>query len=439
MKEKKWLVPDVIDPVEKVCVQLEIPNDVKHIAAFWGALEQLSKAYNWEDSYGDGSQTAYVWRDAIAGASEAVKIGENCMLDCDDVEDCLETSSIIDIIEIDIINNEADIIINTTEITENTTEITNITLNPPDGSTYPDAPDVDIDPDPACGAAYYAVAELRAWIAEVEGLPATYPTILDAMVALLAGILSLSFVMVIDLLENIYIVPTPPSILPDFDAQLDEMRERLYCEGFDKPDFEDYVRTTLTNGDAIADYIAGVAFVTWQQWYTTGSTDLTQDCSAYLCGTWCYRFDFTLGSGVWTIIHGSVGANGIESADYNDAGVYYNASEVRLDLTAYPTVTSLRATGHCVDSSVHNTIIFWWLDHLGGGTGSLLEIRPPLWDGSGQSRDSVIDVSDWDDIKVALHVAARVGQQYTPPASGYLPFIELSGFGPNPFGVDNCP
>lgn len=274
MKEKKWLVPDVIDPAGKVCVQLEIPNDTKHIAAFWGALEALSKAYNWEDSFADGSATAYVWRDVLADASELVKIGENCMLDCDDVEDCLETSTIINIIEGDVITNE-------TNITNNETNITHCTENPPDGTWYPDPPDVDVDPDPACGAAFYIVQQLRVWIVDLEASDTTYPTLFDAIEAWLAGTFPFTASLLITVLTAIF--GGAPSVLTDYDAQLDDMREQLYCEGFDKSTFSTFVRT-LTSGDEIADYLDCVGLSAWQQWYTVGANDLSQDCSSYCVG-----------------------------------------------------------------------------------------------------------------------------------------------------------
>ena len=251
-----------------------------------------------------------VWKDAenegYSAIEEILKFmtqTEVCM-NCDGVEDCLEASDIITLIETTLVTNITNITINETAIIDNTTEITEIVNNPPDGSTYPPEPDRATEPDPACGAAYYCVQELRAWIEDVEGLPVTYPTILDAMEALLAGELSLSFAIVIALLQNVYTVPPPASILADFDAQVDDMREWLYCEGFDKPAFDAYVRATLTNGEAIADYIAGVAFVTWEQWYTIGSTDLTQDCSSFLCGVWVNTFDFTIEAYEWVATDG---------------------------------------------------------------------------------------------------------------------------------------
>lgn len=271
MRDKKWLIPDVIDPPETICVQLEIPNDTLHIAAFWGALEQLGKAYNWEDSYVTGSQTAYVWQAIIQTAANFVRIGEQCMPDCNDVEDCLETSTIINIIEGDVITNE-------TNITNNTTNITHCTENPPDGTWYPDPPDVEVDPDPACGAAFYIVQQLRVFIVDLEASDTTYPTLFDAIEAWLADPFPFTASLLITVLTSIF--GGAPSVLTDYDAQLDDMREELYCNGFDKTTFSTFVRT-LTGGNPIADYLDCVGLSAWQQWYTVGANDLSQDCSSY--------------------------------------------------------------------------------------------------------------------------------------------------------------
>ncbi len=128
MKVSKWQLPTVIDPPETVCVQIEIPNDFYHIAAFWGALEELAKAYRWRDSYVGGSAAAYVWRDIIDYAANLVRIGDNCMsdpFDCTDVELCLATSDIIAALQTQITNNANGVSTNNALITTNTNAIGN--------------------------------------------------------------------------------------------------------------------------------------------------------------------------------------------------------------------------------------------------------------------------------------------------------------------------
>lgn len=42
-----WDLPDNVNPADTVCVQFNVPNDPKYIAAFWGAILDLSVGFNW--------------------------------------------------------------------------------------------------------------------------------------------------------------------------------------------------------------------------------------------------------------------------------------------------------------------------------------------------------------------------------------------------------
>lgn len=283
--EHGYLIPDTIEPAESYCITIQVPKDDLHVAAFWGALETLAEWYNWQRDEGhSGADVAQVWQ-AVVKSTKANFI-EGCM-DCDGIEDCLETSPTITTIEGDVINN-------TTTITTNTNELTEITINPPDGHVYPDAPDVDTDPDPACGAAYYVVGELRAFIVDLEDSTTTYTDIFDALAGWFISPLAFTVSLLISVLTSIF--GGAPSVLTDYDAQLDDMREELYCNGFDKAIFSTYIRT-LTSGNEIADYLDCVGLSSWEQWFTIGSADLTQDCTAF-CG-WCILHDWTTGANGW--------------------------------------------------------------------------------------------------------------------------------------------
>jgi hypothetical protein len=43
-----WRLPDVVDPPDTKCFQLEVPNDTYHLAAFYGAIYLLTRWYAWE-------------------------------------------------------------------------------------------------------------------------------------------------------------------------------------------------------------------------------------------------------------------------------------------------------------------------------------------------------------------------------------------------------
>jgi len=43
----RWVLPAVVDPPGRVCFQILVPDEPQHIAAFYGALYDLAKPYNW--------------------------------------------------------------------------------------------------------------------------------------------------------------------------------------------------------------------------------------------------------------------------------------------------------------------------------------------------------------------------------------------------------
>lgn len=62
----KWVLPTVIDPADRLCVQIKIPNERMHRAAFFGALQILGSASFWaDDPLHKAREVALVWRDVI--------------------------------------------------------------------------------------------------------------------------------------------------------------------------------------------------------------------------------------------------------------------------------------------------------------------------------------------------------------------------------------
>lgn len=83
----KWVLPDVVDP-DRLCIQIEVPNDPAHIAAFRGALLELASAYKWaDDTAHTAKDVALVWRDIIDnmggwGCSMLDDVRQNDTLPC---------------------------------------------------------------------------------------------------------------------------------------------------------------------------------------------------------------------------------------------------------------------------------------------------------------------------------------------------------------------
>lgn len=60
----KWVLPEVVDPSERYCFQIQVPKDPYHLAAFRGAILALASGYNWQDDTAHTArQVALVWRE----------------------------------------------------------------------------------------------------------------------------------------------------------------------------------------------------------------------------------------------------------------------------------------------------------------------------------------------------------------------------------------
>jgi len=62
----KWVLPAVVDPPDRICYVIAVPNEPQHIAAFNGALLDLASAMQWaDDEAHTAKDVALVWRAAI--------------------------------------------------------------------------------------------------------------------------------------------------------------------------------------------------------------------------------------------------------------------------------------------------------------------------------------------------------------------------------------
>lgn len=64
----KWALPTVIDPPVRKCIQVYVPDDPMHIAAFRGAMLNLASALAWDDDTAHTArEVALVWREIVDG------------------------------------------------------------------------------------------------------------------------------------------------------------------------------------------------------------------------------------------------------------------------------------------------------------------------------------------------------------------------------------
>lgn len=74
-----WKIPAVIDPPQRRCIQINIPDDPEHIAIFWGVLRGLSDWQRWErEPTKSGTLVAQVWREVVY----AIEWENSCMGCC---------------------------------------------------------------------------------------------------------------------------------------------------------------------------------------------------------------------------------------------------------------------------------------------------------------------------------------------------------------------
>jgi len=85
-----WLLPAIIDPPERKAVCICIPNEINHVTAFWGALQELSYWFNWQrDAEHKALPTSLVWADIVREAHQKWLDGVMCT-SCAELIECLQ-------------------------------------------------------------------------------------------------------------------------------------------------------------------------------------------------------------------------------------------------------------------------------------------------------------------------------------------------------------
>lgn len=78
-KEKRYLLPDTLNPGSAVCIRVYVPDDPLYIAAFWGSYEHLTKWLAWEsDPAHRGAIAAAVWMPWFRLARNQWLLGVTC-------------------------------------------------------------------------------------------------------------------------------------------------------------------------------------------------------------------------------------------------------------------------------------------------------------------------------------------------------------------------
>jgi len=81
-KRPAWKIPAVINPPNRRCIQINVPDDPQHLSIFWGVLRSLSDWQRWErEGTKSGTLVAQVWRDVVY----SIEWEDSCMSCCPSV------------------------------------------------------------------------------------------------------------------------------------------------------------------------------------------------------------------------------------------------------------------------------------------------------------------------------------------------------------------
>lgn len=89
-KDGGWLLPEVVNPPTSSSVCICIPDDENHVAAFWGALQELAYWFNWQrDPAHTGLAASIKWQAIVSEAHQKWLDGVMCT-SCSELIECLQ-------------------------------------------------------------------------------------------------------------------------------------------------------------------------------------------------------------------------------------------------------------------------------------------------------------------------------------------------------------
>lgn len=360
-------------------------------------------------------------RKFVSKTSLNLMIDNAIMINCDEVDDCLETSEIIEGMDIVILANTA-------SSSTNSNDIQDMEENPPDGNLY----DPVIPPsqtDLACQVAGYIANQLYTFIAEVD----TYGTQPDMLTALFAA-LNGEYLYSVDILTNVltnFIIGGALPLAPDYDPQIEALAEYMYCNNdFDKDSVASWASANLTRGSEIADEILCISLSAWQQWQMLGEFATGHVCTGFACGTWCYYFDYKLGN------HGYIGlpfgtsssaklwVNGLGQKAVDTGADYTMLGEQVFTLS---TITKIQIKAYLGAGVVNSNITLY---------GRLDNDTTPVLATNGAPTQNTVYTLDWNGNEQFKGVPTWLAKSQNPEF--YLQEMTVWGEGASPFAPDNC-
>ena len=285
--------------IQELCLVIPAGEDFKRAA--YSQLLMLGKYWMWKHNEGTtrAKETAETWRLAFL-------FNEDCgMIDCGQVEDCLESSTIITNIETNITTIEGDI----TNIEGDVTNITEIINAAPQGGNVT-PPITSYEDDILCNAAEYIKDRLISIIDETITDAATITKEEFFTDFLQRGGRDATF---LKDLWDYFVASSNPDLLTEVEDAAAEITNTLYCAALDRALFiSDLEASSTITEDAKAAVIGALNSITDAQlslWAFVGAETATGSCSCGNTKVW----DFTVSN------QGFV-ANGGNRATYSGGG-----------------------------------------------------------------------------------------------------------------------
>jgi len=448
-----FLVPPVINPPGRRCVQIWIPDEQTHIANFWGVLNFLTLWTEYERTGNDnGAQVANVWKEVYLSARQYFEAGEGCNLP-------LELRTVDGRIEW------------RPDPEAGWMDLGEVCPCPPVMTTPSYNPDVSTFDQRACNIAVGLVD----WIMEkfndaVDQIEATADTIasFDAILAMLPPAYLIADI-ILDMLNEVVDAGVAAARAFDSETNRDLMKQYLYCEMY----FTGEMTQEIWEGfiawanDEWNHFPSGTGWACWDYWARAFDTDAIlsrarivsyedADCIEFGCGAnWEQVFDFKTEQSLlgWTAFSPyptpTIVANGLLAGVYLDTGASPDLSSRRVQLThptPYPdgatriTEVDMKYSGVTLGNGNSGvapamTVRLWTSANAQVGTETTGTPGITIPDGtSSKSLPGVSAVLSTYKVLVALIATERssnTGQPVT--GSGTLEKLTFRGLGKNPF------
>lgn len=470
----RFLYPTEIDPPRK-CLQIEIPDNPEHEAAFWGALNELAMPFAWEwVSEGSGSAVSAVWKEILSNAAESYAFDDGGCMGCDDCYNDIDLTIQIYNTRITTINTWYSSFVASGSVSINATLVTNVAKmgQGHDVETtalycYMATLWVEATCNGLLAALDNPLSDVFGWIADIAGAAervlgafTTLPIPTYFELGFLAGELAAGLAQRLAQYVGQVVPPAVKTALEDPEA-----RREIACCITTYLAGSPLVRTwaqwetamlstaacgTLSpNGEVLRVYL--IPIVRFDVWYTMfyKSLDFASWLDAALslpsCSCpWCYNFDFVASDGGWTV-----------SILDRPFGTYVAAQGWTSTFPAYPVFPATPTQNDAVyivefpPTAAMTTEII--VDYNATGTTAFSNLAIALYAGGVLLKDlnqklvgaAAIGTHQaiWSDVDGTLADEIRViytSDNVLDTIIAVITNVKLTGFGDNPWGADNC-